>query len=105
MPFAYPYLVYYHWIDSTDLCGNDYGKVIVDETFEVAVYDLCISQNTGGWILHAVNLNAFSGQSILLRIQVQGNSTYSSHVFVDDVSFRSNDTAAQGMHTTVIALR
>ena len=62
-----PYLVYWHWIASEDICGFDFAGVVVNGIV-VDVYDLCSSANTNGWVKHSVNLGAYAGQSVLLQI-------------------------------------
>ena len=83
-----PYLTYYHWIDSTDWCGYDYATIRVDG-FLVGFDDLCQSTNTQGWVKRSVNLSAYAGKTILLRIGVDTDESYPSSLFVDDVIFSS----------------
>jgi hypothetical protein len=42
IPVSTPYLTYWHWIGSEDLCGYDFAKVVVDSSI-VDTYDLCTS--------------------------------------------------------------
>jgi hypothetical protein len=84
-----PYLVYYHWIDSTDICGYDYGFVLINSSV-VHTYDLCSTTNTGGWVKHSVNLSAYAGQSVTLQIRVETDSLDYSSLFVDDVSLQGS---------------
>jgi subtilisin family serine protease len=88
-----PYLAYYHWIASSDACGFDYGGVLVNGLV-VDVYDLCSSQNTGGWVHHVVDLSAYIGQTVTLQIRVETDSTDNSNLFIDDVAFQSSPTAS-----------
>jgi bacillolysin len=83
---ATPYLTYYHWIASSDICGYDFGGVLVNGT-AVEVYNLCTSANTGGWVKHAVNLSAYAGQNVTLQIRVETDSSNNSNLFVDDAAF------------------
>ncbi len=83
-----PYLAYYHWINSEDACGYDYGGVVVNSTV-VDVYDLCIPENTSGWAKHVVNLSAYTGQSVALQIRIETDSSLISHLLVDDVAFQA----------------
>jgi hypothetical protein len=83
---ATPYLSYYHWIASEDSCGFDVAGVLINGVV-VDTYNLCSSQDTGGWVKHSVNLSAYAGQSVTLQIRVETDSTLNSNLFVDDVSF------------------
>ena len=94
-----PYLVYWHWISSDDACGNDFGSVLING-IAVNAYLLCGSTDTGGWVTHSVNLSAYAGQSVTLQIRAATNSSGTSHLFVDDVSFQASASAANGIAPT-----
>jgi C1A family cysteine protease len=94
VPSSSPYLAYYHWIASEDSCGYDFGMVRVNST-TINIYNLCSSQNTGGWVKHVVNLSAYAGQTVTLQIRVETNSTLNSNLFVDDVSFQTSASAVE----------
>ncbi|MEZ4641581.1 MAG: S8 family serine peptidase [Chloroflexota bacterium] len=85
VPASGSYLAYYHWIDSADSCGFDVASVRVNGA-TVAQYDLCSSQNTGGWVKKVVNLGSYAGQSVTLQIRVVTNGSLPSSLFVDDFS-------------------
>lgn len=89
VPAATPYLAYWHWIASQDACGFDFGSVQVNGT-TVNQYNLCSSANTGGWVKHVVNLGAYSGQTVTLRIRATTDSSLNSNLFVDDVAFQAS---------------
>jgi peptidyl-Lys metalloendopeptidase len=89
-----PYLVYWHWIASEDLCGYDFGGVLVNGSV-VDVYDLCSSANTGGWVKHSVNLSAYIGQSVMVQIRSETDSVLNSNLFVDDVSLQASAASGQ----------
>ncbi len=93
VPANRPYLVYWHWVDSMDDCGYDFGGVVVDSYTVVDVYDLCAAEDTRGWVKHVVNLSAYKGQSVSLQVRAETDSSYSSSLFVDDVSFQSSASA------------
>jgi hypothetical protein len=95
IPSSAPYLVYWHWIGSTDLCGYDFGGVIINNSV-VHQYDLCGSTATGGWVKHSVNLSSYAGQSVSLQIRVETDSSAWSNLFVDDVSFQSSPGVVTG---------
>jgi hypothetical protein len=90
VPAGSPYLAYWHWIASEDVCGWDYGGVIVNDTTVEDVYDLCISTNTGGWVKHVVNLSAYTGQSVSLQIWAETDGSLNSNLVVDDVAFQAS---------------
>jgi hypothetical protein len=90
VPPGSPYLAYWHWVASADVCGFDFGGVIVNGSEVVDQYNLCQSENTGGWVRHTVNLNAYAGQSISLQIRVETDESRNSNLFVDDVSFQAS---------------
>jgi hypothetical protein len=95
VPAASPYLAYSVWIDSEDDCGFDFGKVIVNGSIEVNVYDLCWSANTWGWVTRVVNLGAYAGQSVSLQLRAETDSSLISNLLIDDVSFQASALAAQ----------
>ena len=90
-----PYLSYWHWIGSQDSCGHDFAGVLIDGATVVDQYDLCESKKTGGWAKHVVDLSAYAGQSISIRIRVETNSSNNSNLFVDDIAFQSSLSSAQ----------
>mgnify|MGYP006287679613 CR=1 FL=1 len=90
VPVGKPYLVYWHAIASEDLCGYDYGGVVIDDADEVDRYDLCDDEVTDGWVSHVVDLSAYAGQSVSLRIWSETDSSFTSNLFVDDVSFQAS---------------
>ncbi|MGQ9628574.1 MAG: hypothetical protein ACUVV0_16920, partial [Anaerolineae bacterium] len=95
VPSGCPYLAYWHWIASQDVCGYDFGGVIINGSTVVDVYDLCSSANTGGWVKHVVNLSAYAGQSVSLQIRAETDDSLNSNLFVDDVAFQASAAAAQ----------
>ncbi len=92
VPLGAPYLGYWHWIDSKDFCGWDFGKVVINGSAVVDVYDLCSLTGTSGWVKHVVDLSAYAGQSVSLQIRVETDSSLLSNLFVDDVSFQLSPT-------------
>ena len=94
VPSGSPYLSYWHWIASEDTCGYDYGSTLIDGS-EVDAYDLCSSENTGGWVQHTVDLSAYEGQSVSLQIRAETDSSANSNLFVDDVTFQSSPLLVQ----------
>jgi bacillolysin len=92
VPVQLPYLTYYHWIGSADVCGYDFGGVMVNGAV-VDVYTLCSANNTGGWVRHSVNLSSYAGQTITFQIRVETDGSDNSNLFVDDVALSSSPTA------------
>jgi hypothetical protein len=92
VPPSRPYLAYWHWIASEDLCGYDYGGVVVNNTV-VNSYTLCSANNTGGWVKRTVNLSAYAGQSVSLQIREETDGSLNSNLFVDDVAFQATASA------------
>ncbi len=92
VPSATPYLSYWHWIASADVCGYDFGFVQVNGV-TIHDYDLCDSTSTGGWVRHSVNLGAYSGQTVAIRIGATTDGSLNSNLFVDDVAFQASASA------------
>ena len=88
-----PYLVYWEWIDTVDICGYDYSYVLINAS-TVDTSDLCASTNTGAWVTHTVNLSAYAGQSVTLQINVTTDASDISDFYVDDVSLQATAPAA-----------
>ncbi|MCG7853735.1 MAG: hypothetical protein MIO92_14545, partial [Methanosarcinaceae archaeon] len=88
-----PYLVYWHWIASEDICGHDYGGVLINDSVE-DIYDLCSTNNSGGWVKHTVNLSSYSGQSVTLQIRADTNETLNSNLLIDDVSLQASASSS-----------
>jgi serine protease len=86
VPASTPHLTYWHWIASQDICGFDYGGVLVNGTV-VDQYDLCDDNDTHGWVKHSVNLAAYAGQSVTIQVRVETDNLLNSNLFVDDFSF------------------
>ena len=56
----------WNWIDSEDVCGWDYGRVLVNGA-QVTAFTLCMGSNTGGWVRRTVDLSVYAGQSVSLQ--------------------------------------
>jgi inhibitor of cysteine peptidase len=92
-----PYLVYWHWIASEDICDYDIAVVLINGLV-VDIYTLCNTTNTGGWVTHSVNLSAYTGQSVTLQIRIETDSSINSNLFIDDVSLQSSASALGQIH-------
>jgi subtilisin family serine protease len=95
IPNDKPYLHYWRWIASGDICGFDFGGVLINGVV-VNVYDLCSDTSTGGWQKHIINLNAYKGQTVTLQIRAETDGTLNSNLFVDDLSFSASASLAGG---------
>lgn len=93
-----PYLSYYHWVASADICGYDFAYVLINAVV-VDTYNLCSSANTGGWVKHSIDLTSYAEQSVTLQIRVETDSTGNSNLFLDDFSFALSAAApgAEGL--------
>ena len=78
-------LSFWNWIDSEDVCNFDFGGVIINDTI-VQVIDLCVDNNTFGWVERTVDISAYAGQVVTLQIRVETDDTLFSSYFVDDVT-------------------
>src|SRR5690606_2735897 len=85
---------YSHFLASEDYCGYDFAGVLVNGAV-VDVYDLCSDTNSTGWSQHAVNLNAYRGQTVALQIRVETDGSLFSSLYVDNVGFSASAAAAQ----------
>jgi hypothetical protein len=90
IPQTNPQLTYWHWIDS--IWGEDantYGGVFLNGT-SVDQYLLYSDTATGGWVKRTVDLNAYAGQTVPLRILSQTGTDNFSSLFVDAVSIHTS---------------
>ena len=94
VPAGSPYLTYSHWIASEDWCGYDFAGVVIDRSTVVETYDLCVDEDTWGWVRHSVNLSAFAGRTVAVQIRAVTDSSYNSNLFIDDVSFQPSAASA-----------
>jgi secreted trypsin-like serine protease len=85
---ATPYLAFWHWIASGDLCGLDQAGVKINNQV-VKSYNLCQANDTGQWQKQVVNLTAYAGQSVQLEFFVQTTATTYSAWFLDDITLQS----------------
>lgn len=99
VPSSQPYLAYYYLIDSGDLCGFDFGGVLVNDTV-VEQYDLCGDSSMTSYGRRVVNLTAYVGQTVMLQIRAETDGSAVSNLLVDDVSFASSATAVAGNPAT-----
>jgi hypothetical protein len=86
VPSSLPYLSYWFWISSVDVCGADFAHIFVNG-IEVTNYDLCYT--TGGWAFNVIDLSAFTDEPVLLQIYVECNYQWASSLFLDHFAFQS----------------
>jgi hypothetical protein len=93
VPVSSPYMSFWRWMVSSDTCGHDYGRVLINST-EVDVDELCQANNTNGWVQKVIDLSAYAGESVLIQIRAECNGTLNSNLFVDHVAFQSSLTSS-----------
>ncbi|MCL4869236.1 MAG: S8 family peptidase [Anaerolineae bacterium] len=89
VPASAPYLYYWHWIGSQDVCGYDFAYVRVNGT-TVNTYNLCSSANTGGWVKKVINLSAYANQSVVIQVRAETDSSLNSNLFIDSFGFQAS---------------
>jgi len=92
VPASCPYLVFYHWIGSNDVCGYDNGYVRISAQ-AVETIELCETNSTGGWVKKSIDLTSRAGQSVSIQFRVVTDSSLNSNWFIDDVSFQASPSA------------
>jgi hypothetical protein len=87
VPAQTPHLMYWQRVSSQESrCHYDYATVWVNNTV-VDAYGLCAELNGSQWVQRSVNLSAYAGQAVSLRLQLQTDSNLDSSLFLDDFSF------------------
>jgi hypothetical protein len=81
-------LTYWDRIASADVCGYDFGRVLVNG-MAVETVQLCSSANTGGWRQWAVDLSGYAGQTVTLTFRATTDGSLNSNWFVDDVAWQA----------------
>jgi hypothetical protein len=81
-----PYLSFYQWSASEDICDYDYAYVSINGTF-IYSRDLCTDTDTGGWVRSSLNLSSYVGQTVTLQFLVVTDDIWNSNWFIDDVAF------------------
>ena len=93
IPINAPYLVYYEWIVSEDICDYDFGGVAINGDW-YASYTLCEDTETNGWVFSQIDLSFYAGQTVDLYIVSTNDESGISSLYVDDVALVSAQTAA-----------
>lgn len=99
VPAASPYLHFWYWIGSEDICDRDYFYIRMNDA-NVHTRTLCEDNNTNGWVQGVVNLSAYAGTSNILRFRVTTDTVYNSNLFLDDIFFSSSPTAGSELFGT-----
>jgi hypothetical protein len=86
-------LTYWDRIASSDVCGYDFGRVLVNGT-AVETLDLCSSANTSGWRQRAVDLGGYAGQTVTLAYRATTDGSLNSNWFIDDAAWQAGASAA-----------
>jgi hypothetical protein len=86
IPDVDPVLSFWYYLASDELiCAYDFGwvRINLNEVYTIA---LCADNDTFGWVLQAVDLSAYAGQTVTLQIRVETDYTINSNYFIDDVA-------------------
>ena len=80
-------LVYWEWIASgEESCVYDGAEISADGSV-LQQFGLCVTSNTHAWVRREIDLSAYAGRSVTLRITVVTDTSVNSNYFVDDLSF------------------
>ena len=91
---AAPYLHFWIWSDSDDVCNYDSFHVGVNGT-NIITMNLCEANNTNGWIEMVVNLSGYVGSNQIVYFSVFTDASNISAVFLDDISLTSSAAASR----------
>jgi hypothetical protein len=78
-------LKYWKWIGSQDVCGYDFGRILINGS-AVYSFDLCTSTNTNGWVTETLDLTSYIGQNVELTFLAETDGSNNSNLFIDDVT-------------------
>ncbi|PWH18633.1 MAG: hypothetical protein DDG58_06200 [Ardenticatenia bacterium] len=102
VPSDHPYLAYWHWIHSADVCGADRASVIVDGVVLESYY-LCATRNTNGWVQRVIDLSSYKGKTVDLQLRVETNSSGTSNWYLDDIWFQGSSAAQPGVFAAEVS--
>ena len=91
---AAPYLHFWYWIASEDVCGYDFFRVKVNNSI-VGSINLCEGNNTGGWVEAIINLSAYVGTGKTVLFEVTTDVSLNSNLFLDDISMFASAQASE----------
>ena len=89
-----PYLHFWYWAASEDVCNYDYFYVGVNGNYFYSE-TLCSSNSTGGWVERVLNLSAFAGTGKTVQFKVVTDGSGNSNMFLDDISMSNSATKAE----------
>jgi hypothetical protein len=89
IPEVNPELEYWLWIDSRWPCGGSYGRVLVNGTI-VDSFLLCTGTATDTWVARRVDLSAYAGLTVTLRLLSQTTVDDYGSLYLDAVSIHSS---------------
>jgi len=84
-----PYLHFWFYAASEDVCGYDFFRVKVNGS-PILEYSLCSSSNSNGWVQGVLNLAGFVGTNKIVMFEVTTDGSLNSNLFLDDVSMSSS---------------
>lgn len=84
-------LSYQYRIESTDTCGFDTGRVVVDGE-DLVTYDLCAAENTSAWVEGELDLNEYGGETVDVSFRVSTDESNTSSFMLDDITLILTDT-------------
>jgi hypothetical protein len=93
VPANLPYMSYWYWIASADVCGYDVAGVLVNGT-AIDAYWLCNMNDTNEWVRRVIDLRSYAGQTVSIQIMATLDGSSNSNLFIDHVSFIANTNAA-----------
>ena len=85
IPAGTPELNYWDWINSSDICYYDYAHIKINE-ITLLSYDLCLGNNSSGWIFEIIDLTDYVDSMISLKFEITTDSSSISNFFLDQVS-------------------
>jgi hypothetical protein len=89
IPAVNPQLVYWRWIDSRWPCGGSYGRVLINGSI-VDSFLLCTGTATGAWAERTIDLSAYAGLTVTLRMLSQTRVDDYGSLYLDAVSIHSS---------------
>ncbi len=84
-----PYLRFWYYSASEDVCGYDYFRIKVNGT-GIYEFSLCSNNNSNGWVQVVLNLAGFVGTNKTVMFEVTTDGSLNSNLFLDDVSMSSS---------------
>jgi len=86
-----PYLHFWYYAASEDVCYYDYFRVKVNGT-QIYELTLCSSNDSGGWVKQVLNLAGYVGTNKTVMFEVTTDGSLNSNLFLDDISMSNSST-------------